>query len=137
MIAAAVTGQLSVGGHTGRNLEPMAAAGFTHVIDCRDEMCCDDHPKVVYLWAPTADDGAAKDGSWLVPAVGFALIALADPNTRLYVHCCLGLRRGPSMVYAILRAQGHNPETARAMVLAARPQADLRYAADADRFLAG
>ena len=85
------------------------------------------------MWAPTADDGTTKDGSWFAPAVDLALKALEDPTAKILVHCWLGVRRGPSMVYAILRARGHSPEEAAAMVLAVRPSAELRYAADADR----
>jgi hypothetical protein len=141
MITAQVGPHIWTGGHTGTTLDRCADAGFTHVIDCRSEANClrdvENHPKVGYLWAPTADDGTTKDGSWFEPAVQFALRALQrHPPAKLYVHCYLGLRRGPSMTYAILRAQGHSTEEATAMVLAARPSAQLRYAANADTYLA-
>lgn len=116
--------------------QAIAAAGITHIIDCRDDL--DDTQfftqlaDVTVLWNGTADDGQAKPSSWFQTSVDFALQNLVKPHTKIYAHCAAGINRGPSTCYAILRAMGLNPTQAEEMIRAARPQVGLAYKKDAD-----
>lgn len=109
--------------------------GITHVINCQAEHC--DLPFLVgtnlkYLHCPTHDDGTKKGVEWFGPGIEFGLIALAAPLTKLYVHCMAGINRGPSMAYAIIRAQGLSSRLARKLIKEARPEVGLFYRNDAD-----
>ena len=46
------------------------------------------------LWNPTDDDFLPKPVGLLKHGVDFALEALSDPTTRLYIHCAAGVRTG-------------------------------------------
>lgn len=134
-----ITGRLLTGAavNSSADVDALAAAGVTHVIDCRGEF--DDaallaaHPHMLYLWNGTADDGQPKSVDWFGKSLVFALPALAIPDTRIYAHCAAGVNRGPSMAYAIMRACGWDGLTALALIKAKRPVAQVRYSADADR----
>ena len=115
--------------------QTLVAAGITHIINCQKEHCdlpfLKGHP-VKYLRCSTADDGNRKGDDWFGPGIKFALEALAVPHTKVYVHCMAGINRGPSMAYAILRAQGIDKRLARNLIVDARPEAELLYRHDAD-----
>jgi len=134
-----VTERLAVGAalQSQSDVEAIVAAGITHVIDCRKDfndtasLAC--HRAVTVLWDGTADDGQPKPPAWFRKGIEFALYALAQPHHKIYVHCAAGVNRGPSMAYAILRAQGLQSTTAERLIRTARPIVGLRYKADADR----
>lgn len=131
-----VAPRLSTGGALGgpADVDLLAAAGITHVIDCRTEF--DDGSLLAqrfhYLYDPTADDGQTKPPAWFQPGIAFALQALSQPGNRIYAHCAAGVNRGPSMCYAIMRALGWSASDAASTIKTARPVAQVRYAADAD-----
>ena len=111
----------------------------THIID----VCLDDDQALLsaqagitgYLWNPTPDDGRPKPPDWFLRSVRYAMPVLAQPGWVFYVHCHDGVNRGPSTLYAIMRAQGLSHLTAKMLICAAR-QIDLfgiRYADDADK----
>ena len=135
-----VTARLATGGALGGppDVDALAAMGVTHVIDCRAEF--DDGALLAqrfhYLHDPTADDGQTKPPSWFQPGIAFALQALGQPGNRVYAHCAMGVNRGPSMCYAIMRSFGWVTADALAMIKSARPQAQVRYAGDADAAIA-
>ena len=137
-----VTGRLATGAalESPSDVEALVAAGITHVIDCCNEfddaVVLGSHPRLSYLWNGTADDGQAKDASWFAPSIEFSLGALTHPRARVYAHCQSGHNRGPSTIYAVLRALGLPCELAERLVRSARPAVHLRYAADADRAVA-
>ena len=54
-----------------------------------------------------------------------------DPDAVVLTHCHMGINRGPSLGFAVLLAQGWDPVDAIAAIRAARPQANVWYAADA------
>lgn len=115
--------------------QTLVKAGVTHIINCQKEH--DTAPFLVghplkYLRCPTADDGERKGDDWFGPGIKFALEALAVPHTKVYVHCMAGINRGPSMAYAIMRAQGFDARLARALIKDARPEVLLHYRHDAD-----
>src|SRR5947209_20515023 len=83
--------------------------GFTHIIDMQIEF--DDTPLaephgVAVLWNATDDDFQPKPPELFRRGVDFALKALADPDTRIYIHCAAGVHRAPMMALAVLRATG-------------------------------
>lgn len=132
-----ITGRLATGGaiSSTADVQILAACGVTHVIDCRAEF--DDGHLLAsggffYLYNPTADDGTTKPASWFGRSLAFALPALAHRHHRVYAHCAAGVNRGPSTAYAVLRALGLTPSDAMSLVKSGRPQALVRYAADAD-----
>lgn len=115
--------------------EALVRAGITHVINARVEpdFPLVAHKDIAVLWNPTIDDGLPKDACWFGKSIGFALGALATPKHRVYAHCSAGSNRGPSTALAILLAQGFTFDEALALVLKARPQAQVAYRADALR----
>jgi dual specificity phosphatase 3 len=138
-----VTARLATGAAVSSpdDVTALTDAGVTHVIDCRAEF--DDGPLfagvpgVQYLWNPTPDDGQhPKPLEWFTGSLEFALPALIQPRARVYAHCAAGVNRGPSTAYAIMRALGWTASAARAAITAARPQAQIAYADDADRAIA-
>jgi dual specificity phosphatase 3 len=121
-------------------------AGITHVVDCRAEF--NDATLLLpygieYLYNGTDDDGQPKTAAWFQTSILFVQRALGhhwaahDKHhmTRVYVHCAAGLNRGPSTLYAVLRAWGLTATQTTDLIRAARPQATLRYVPDAERAL--
>lgn len=112
-----VTDRLGVGTEPDNpdDVKALSAAGFTHIINCRDDR---DDMWVLrgtpfenrYLWNGTADwiplSGQHKPVDWFQIGVAYALPRLASPTARLYVHCKAGANRSATMAYAILRALG-------------------------------
>ncbi|RZU18322.1 dual specificity protein phosphatase family protein [Streptomyces sp. BK239] len=113
--------------------------GVTHVLDCRTPrpvpplaaVC----PDLVWHTAPTADDGASRGADWYAACVSFAELAAREDGARLYCHCAAGVNRSPAAAYAILRARGWEPATARDRILTCRPKARPLYFEDAERCL--
>jgi protein-tyrosine phosphatase len=126
---AAITGSVDV--------LALAAAGITHVIDCRDDF--DDtpllasHAAISYLWNGMPDDGdpATHGDAWFGKSLAFALPALSSPHTKVYCHCAAGVNRGPSTAFAIMLASGFTPSDAESIIRAARPVVGLAYKTEA------
>jgi protein-tyrosine phosphatase len=89
------------------------------------------------LWNPTDDDFLLKSPELLKRGVDFALEALDDPETRLYVHCAAGVHRAPMMTLAVLCAMEWKMEAAMALIETRRPAADFAdvYVESVRRFL--
>lgn len=132
-----ITARLATGGAltAAGDVDILAAAGITHVIDCRAEF--DDGPLLAqrfhYLYDPTLDDGQPKPASWFQPGIAFALQALSLATNRVYAHCAAGINRGPSMCYAIMRAFGWPATDALNTIKAGRPKALVAYSVSADQ----
>jgi protein-tyrosine phosphatase len=125
-----VTERIALGGGiwNARNMEELAQAGVTHVIDMQIEF--DDRPLAVphgiqVLWNPTDDDFLPKSEELLQRGVDFALEALDDPEARLYVHCAAGVHRAPMMTLAVLCAMEWELEAAMTLIATRRPVADF------------
>lgn len=123
------------------DVEELKVAGVTAVIDCRAE--ADDAPLLAgsglaYLWCPAEDDGQPKPDAWWDAILGFAVATYSRLGTCLLAHCAAGVNRGPSAAYAVTRAcWGFGEQEARILVTAARPQAEIGYAGDFERYWAG
>lgn len=118
----------------------LKAAGITHVVDERAEF--DDGQLLagsglVYLWNPAQDDGQPKPDAWWQANISFALQAYSVLGTCLLCHCAAGVNRGPSAAYGVIRAcWGFNSSAATLLIKAPRPQAQIGYAADFERWWA-
>jgi len=115
----------------------LVGVGVTHIINAQLE---NSDPSRIgtlsYLWDPTEDDDMhPKPVAWFDNAVNFALAALARPAAVVLTHCAFGVNRGPSLAYAILRAQGWPRQDAYALLKEKRPQVNVGYREDADAAL--
>ena len=123
-----------------KNMEELAQAGVTHVLNMQIEF--DDRPLaepygVCVLWNPTDDDFLLKPAELLRRGVDFALSALDEPETRLYVHCAAGVHRAPMMTLAVLCALEWEMEEAMVLIETKRPVVDFAeiYVESVRRFL--
>lgn len=137
-----VTERVALGGGiwNSRNMEELAQAGVTHVLNMQIEF--DDAPLaepygIRVLWNPTDDDFLLKPPALLKHGVDFALEALSDPEARLYVHCAAGVHRAPMMTLAILCAMEWEIEAAMVLIETRRPVVDFAdvYIESVRRFL--
>ena len=137
-----VTERVALGGGiwNARNMEELAQAGVTHVLNMQIEF--DDSPLagpygICVLWNPTDDDFLPKPPELLRRGVDFALEALGDPGARLYIHCAAGVHRAPMMTLAVLCAMEWEIEEAMALIETRRPVADFAdvYVESVRRFL--
>jgi protein-tyrosine phosphatase len=137
-----VTEQVALGGGiwNARNMAELAQAGVTHVLNMQIEF--DDRPLaephgIRVLWNPTDDDFLPKPPELLERGVDFALSALEDPGTRLYVHCAAGVHRAPMMTLAVLGALNWEIGAAMTLIETRRPVVDFAdvYVESVRRFL--
>jgi protein-tyrosine phosphatase len=137
-----VTERIGLGGGiwNAKNMEELAQAGVTHVLNMQIEF--DDRPLaepygVCVLWNPTDDDFLLKPTELLRRGVDFALSALDEPETRLYVHCAAGVHRAPMMTLAVLCALEWEMEAAMVLIETKRPVVDFAeiYVESVRRFL--
>jgi protein-tyrosine phosphatase len=125
-----VTDRIAVGGGiwTEDKMMEVAQAGVTHIIDMQIEW--DDTRLaapygIKVLWNPTDDDFRPKPPELFQRGIEFALGALDDAETRLFIHCAAGVHRAPMMALAVLRALGFSLEDALEMIESRRPAADF------------
>lgn len=137
-----VTERVALGGGiwNARNMEELAKAGVTHVLNMQIEF--DDRPLaelhgIRVLWNPTDDDFLPKPAELLKRGVDFALEALDAPEARLYVHCAAGVHRAAMMTLAILCAMEWEMEAAMVQIETRRPVVDFAdvYVESVRRFL--
>lgn len=142
-----ITERLATGGavDTVADVKTVVAAGIDTLIDCRAEFAqaadfgaylAGAWPQLTYCSCPTVDDGMPKDAAWFAPGIAAALTALERPQSRVLAYCSLGINRGPSMAYAILRALGYAGDDAFDLLIAKRPLVGVAYRADADAAVA-
>ena len=125
-----VTDRLAVGGGiwTDDKMLEVVDAGVTHIIDMQIEW--DDRPlarpyRINVLWNPTDDDFRPKPPELLQRGVDFALEALDDADTKIFIHCAAGVHRAPMMALAVLRAMGFGLEDAMQMIESRRRVVDF------------
>src|SRR6266704_3035554 len=95
-----ITARIAVGGGIWgpENMAEVARAGVTHVIDMQIEF--DDTPLagkhgIQVLWNATDDDFQPKPAELFRRGVEFALEALDQSDTKLFIHCAAGVHRAP------------------------------------------
>jgi len=137
-----VTGRIAVGGGiwSAENMTQIARAEVTHIIDMQIEF--DDTPLalphgIAVLWNPIEDDFQPKSPEVFQRGVDFALEALDEPGTKLFVHCAAGVHRAPMMTLAILCSLSWKLEDALRLIEARRPVVDFAdvYVNSVKRFL--
>ena len=143
-----VTPQLAVGGDISAFDDDLAALqfkeicelGITHIVDVRLEWSdldtfASQAPDIGYLHHGMDDAGQDVPAEWFEHAVSWIEQAYEqDPDAVVLTHCHMGINRGPSLGFAVLLARGWDPVEAIAAIRAARPQANVWYAADALRW---
>ena len=137
-----VTGRIAVGGGiwNATNMAAVARAGVTHVIDMQIEF--DDTPLaephgIEVLWNAVDDDFQPKPPEVFRRGVEFALAALDEPETKLYIHCAAGVHRAPMMTLAVLCALNWSLGEAMELIEARRPVVDFAdvYVRSVEKFL--
>jgi protein-tyrosine phosphatase len=137
-----VTGRIAVGGGiwNAENMAEVARAGVTHIIDMQiefDDTALAEPFGIEVLWNPVDDDFQPKKPEVFQRGVEFAIEALDQPGTKLYVHCAAGVHRAPMMALALLGALGWKVKEAVRLIETRRPQADFAdvYLRSVERFL--
>jgi protein-tyrosine phosphatase len=139
-----VTDRIAVGGGiwNADNMAAVSRAGITHIIDMQIEF--DDTPLaqphgIAVCWNPVDDDFAPKRADVFARGVEFALAALKEDGTKLFIHCAAGVHRAPMMTLALLAVMGWTMEDAMNLIEARRPAADFAavYVRSVERFLEG
>jgi protein-tyrosine phosphatase len=85
------------------------------------------------------DDFAPKPAEVFARGVEFALVALEENESRLFIHCAAGVHRVPMMTLALLGVMGWSVEDAMGLIEGRRPVADFAevYVQSVERFLSG
>jgi protein-tyrosine phosphatase len=125
-----VTDRIAVGGGiwTDEKMIEVVRAGVTHIIDMQiefDDTGLAEPYGVAVLWNPTDDDFCPKPPQLFRRGVDFALKALDDADSRVFIHCAAGVHRAPMMALAVLRALGFNLEDAIDMIQSRRNVVDF------------
>jgi protein-tyrosine phosphatase len=137
-----VTGRIAVGGGIwhAENMAEVARAGVTHIIDMQiefDDTALAAPLGIQVLWNAVDDDFQPKKAEVFQRGVEFAIEALDQPGTKLYIHCAAGVHRAPMMALALLGALGWKLKDAVRLIETRRPQADFAdvYFRSVERFL--
>lgn len=125
-----VTNRIAVGGGiwTDEKMIEVVRAGVTHIIDMQiefDDTRLAEPYGVKVLWNPTDDDFQPKPYALFQRGVNFALDALDDAESRVFIHCAAGVHRAPMMALAVLRALGFALEDAVDMIVSRRNVVDF------------
>jgi protein-tyrosine phosphatase len=125
-----ITGRIAVGGGiwTEDQMALLVNMGITHIINMQIEF--DDSQiaapyDVKVLWNSTDDDFQPKPAELFQKGVDFAMEALDQPDTKLYIHCAAGVHRAPMMALAVLRSLGYSLDDASNLLESRRHVVDL------------
>lgn len=139
-----LTDRIAVGGGiwNAENMAAVAREGITHIIDMQIEF--DDTPLakqhgIEVLWNATDDDFEPKPPALFQRGVEFAERALAEEDTKVFVHCAAGIHRAPTMTLALLGSMGWELGEAMELIQKRRPVADFAdvYVESVEKFLNG
>ncbi len=137
-----ITDRIAVGGGiwNAENMAELARVGVTHVIDMQIEF--DDTPlaeghRIQVLWNATDDDFQSKPPELFERGVEFAIEALEQEDSKLFVHCAAGVHRAPMMTLAILCSTGCELGAAMETIGSRRPVVDFAdvYVNSVENFL--
>jgi len=138
-----VTGRIAVGGGiwNAENMAAVARAGVTHIIDMQvefDDTALAAPHGIAVLWNAIDDDFQPKPAGVFQAGVEFAIEALDQPGTKLFIHCAAGVHRAPMMALALLCALGWKMNDALRLIETRRPQADFAdvYVRSVQKFIA-
>ncbi len=137
-----VTHRIAVGGGIWipEKMAELVREGVTHVIDMQLEF--DDTPLgrqfgVEVLWNPVDDDFQPKPFEVFQRGVEFALKALEEEETKLFIHCAAGVHRAPMMTLAVMRVMGWELDDAMELIQGRRYVVDFAdvYVQSVERFM--
>ncbi len=139
-----VTDRIAVGGGiwNAENMAAVSRAGVTHIIDMQiefdDTVLAQPHG-IAVCWNPIDDDFEPKSSEVFARGVDFALAALEDNDTKLFVHCAAGVHRAPMMTLALLGIMGWTLKDGMDLIERRRPAADFAdvYVQSVEDFLKG
>jgi protein-tyrosine phosphatase len=137
-----VTDRIALGGGiwTDDKMMEVVRAGVTHIVDMQiewDDTALAKPYGVKVLWNPTDDDFQIKPAELLQRGVDFALEALDDAESKVFIHCAAGVHRAPMMTLAVLCALGFQLETAINTIQARRRVVDFAdvYVRSVEQFM--
>lgn len=137
-----VTRRIAVGGGiwTAENMAAVARTGVTHILDMQiefDDTALAAPYGIKVLWNPIDDDFQPKPPEVFQRGVEFALEALEEEGTRLFIHCAAGVHRAPMMALAVLCSLSWKLGQAMQLIEARRPMVDFAdvYVNSVQRFL--
>jgi len=120
----------------------VSRTGITHIIDMQiefdDTELAEPHG-IAVCWNPIDDDFEPKPAEVFARGVEFALAALEEDESKLYVHCAAGVHRAPMMTLALLGVMGWTLEDGMDLIEGRRPVADFAdvYVRSVENFLLG
>ena len=139
-----LTERLAIGGGiwNAGNMATVAEEGITHIIDMQiefDDTTLAAEHGITVLWNPTDDDFEPKPAVLFRRGVDFVGAALAEADTKVFIHCAAGVHRAPMMALAVLGSMGWDLEDAMELIETKRPVADLAevYVDSVVKFLDG
>jgi protein-tyrosine phosphatase len=139
-----VTDRIGVGGGiwNAENMAAVSRAGITHIIDMQiefDDTSLAAPHGIIVCWNPVDDDFESKPPEVFARGVEFGLAALAESETKLFIHCAAGVHRAPMMTLALLGVMGWTVEDAMYLIEGRRPAADFAevYVRSVERYLEG
>jgi protein-tyrosine phosphatase len=137
-----ITERIAVGGGiwTDDKMQQVVREGVTHIIDMQiefDDTAIAKPYGISVLWNPVDDDFQPKPPIVLQRGVEFALAALDQNGSKLFIHCAAGVHRAPMMTLAVLRALGWTKPDAMRLITSQRYVADLApvYVDSVERFM--
>ncbi len=138
-----VTGRIAIGGGiwNAKSMEDVARAGVTHIIDMQiefDDTALAEPLGIEVLWNGADDDFKPKPPELFQRGVEFAVFALDQPGTKVFIHCAAGVHRAPMMALALLCSLSWNLTEAINLIQIRRPTVDFPdvYVRSVERFLA-
>jgi protein-tyrosine phosphatase len=124
-----ITDRVALGGGIWNDAKmiELVRQGVTHIINMQIEF--DDRPLaepygVQVLWNAVDDDFAPKPPAIFERGVDFALAALDETESKIFIHCAAGIHRAPMMTLAVLGALGWELDEAKQMIQSRRPVVD-------------
>jgi protein-tyrosine phosphatase len=137
-----VTDRIAVGGGiwNADNMAAVSRAGITHIIDMQiefDDTALAEPYGIEVCWNPIDDDFEPKPPAVFERGVEFALAALGDNGSKLFIHCAAGVHRAPMMTLALLAVMGWTVDDAMDLIERQRVAADFAdvYVRSVDNFL--
>ncbi len=137
-----VTGRIAVGGGiwNAENMTGVARAEVTHIIDMQiefDDTALAEPYGIEVLWNAIDDDFQPKPPQVFQRGVDFALRALDEEGTKLFIHCAAGVHRAPMMALAVLCSLGWKLNDAMRLIESRRAVVDFAdvYVRSVERFL--
>ena len=125
-----ITDRVAVGGGiwNDEQMIELVRQGVTHIIDMQiefDDTKLAEPYGVKVLWNAADDDFQPKPPALFQRGVDFAMEALDDPGSKVYIHCAAGVHRAPMMTLAVLRALGFSLDDALEMIESRRHVVDF------------